>query len=108
MAGLGVLKGIYLGILGFPDFVPKAALWPAKGLFLLPLLFWLLALYCCLCVMMIKAHSINLHSPESIRQICESTLKEKQKSLLCAFVMLALGLIIAIFLIIFRLQTEDS
>jgi len=108
MTGLGVLKGIYLGILGFSDFVPKAASWTLKGLFILPLLFWLLALYCCLCVMMTKAHSINLHSPESIRQICELTLKEKQNYLLCAFVMLAVGLIIAIFLIIYRVQTAGS
>src|SRR6185295_1137852 len=45
MTALGVLQGIYLGILGFAEFIPKTlSLWQ-KCLFLVPLIIWLAALY---------------------------------------------------------------
>lgn len=105
MTGLGLLKGIYLGILGFADFVPATLPLPVKGLFILPLLFWLGALYCCLCVMMTKEYEVNLHSPDDIREKSQATLKSKQGSLVCAFWLLAIGLIAAMLLVIYRLQT---
>lgn len=104
MTGLGLLKAIYLGILGFAEFVPKTMPLPYKALFISPLLLWLCALYCCLCVMMTKEYKINLHSPDDIREKSQSQLKAKQKSLQLAFWLLAIGLITALWLMVFRLK----
>ncbi len=107
MTGLGVLKAIYLGILGFADLVPKTASLSLKSLFTLPLIFWLCALYCCLCVMMTKESQINLHSPDDIRQSAEQSLKSKQNSLKLAFWLLTIGLIFAIALAAFCPELQD-
>lgn len=101
MTGLGVLKAIYLGILGFADIVPKTASLGLKSLFTLPLIFWLGALYFCLCVMMTEESRINLYSPDNIRQNAECTLKSKQNSLKLAFWLLTIGLLLAISLAVF-------
>lgn len=101
MTGLGLLKGIYLGVLGFSDYVPKTMWLPYKSLFLLPFLFWLAALYCCLCVMMTTRYEINLHSPDDIRNKSESVLAAKQSNLRWAFWMFAVGLLTAILLMVF-------
>ncbi len=107
MTGLGVLKAIYLGILGFADLVPKTASLSLKSLFTLPLIFWLGALYCCLCVMMTKESQINLYSPDNIRQNAECTLKSKQNSLKLAFWLLTIGLIFAIALAAFCPELQN-
>lgn len=85
MTGLGLLKTIYLGILGFADFIPARLPQFYKSLFIVPLLFWLFALYHCLLVMMTKRLTINLHSPDNIRSQSGKILMEKQKSLQWAF-----------------------
>ena len=107
MTGLGVLKAIYLGILGFADLVPKTASLSLKSLFTLPLLLWLGALYFCLCVMMTKESQINLHSPDDIRQSAEQALKSKQNSLKLAFWLLTIGLLLAIALAAFCPELQD-
>ncbi len=107
MTGLGVLKAIYLGILGFADLFPKTASLELKSLFTLPLIFWLGALYCCLCVMITKESQINLYSPDNIRQNAECTLKSKQNSLKLAFWLLTIGLIFAIALAAFCPELQD-
>ncbi|MCP4613107.1 MAG: hypothetical protein GY845_30810 [Planctomycetes bacterium] len=101
MTSLGILNAIYLGILGFADLVPKTAPKTLKGLFVSPLIFWLIALYCCLCVMMTEKSQINLHSPDNIRQNTEDALKSKQFFLKLAFWLLTIGLILAIVLAAF-------
>ncbi len=103
ITGLGLLKAIYLGILGFADFIPEAMPLAQKSLFIIPLLFWLSALYYCLRVMMTRELNINLHSPDDIRNKSEIALKEKQKSLQLAFWMLTIGLIAALILLVIRL-----
>ncbi|MHC4559366.1 MAG: hypothetical protein ACYS80_18900 [Planctomycetota bacterium] len=107
MTGLGVLKAIYLGILGFADLVPKTASLSLKSLFTLPLLLWLGALYFCLCVMMTKESQINLHSPEDIRQSAKQALKSKQNYLKLAFWLLTIGLFLAIALASFYPELQD-
>ena len=102
MTGLGLLKGIYLGILAFADFIPKSLPLLLKGLFILPLLCWLTALYCSLQVMMTQRLDLHLHSPEEIRQKSAAVLVDKQRHLQYAFRALSLGLIVAFLLLAFR------
>lgn len=66
MTGLGFLQTIYLGILGFANFIPKEMPLLPKALFLAPLLLWLVALYCSMKVLMTKPYALNLHAPEEI------------------------------------------
>jgi hypothetical protein len=102
MTGLGLLKGIYLGILGFADYIPKTMPIYLKSLFIIPLIFWLVALYHCMQVLMTKRLYINIHSPDDIRQKSENVLLEKQASLHWAYGSLSLGIIAALLLLIFR------
>ena len=98
MTGLGLLKGIYLGILGFSDFIPKSLPPLQKSLFILPLLCWLAALYYSLQVMLTQYLDLYLHSPEDIRKKSEAVLVDKQQHLQYAFKALSLGLIVAFLL----------
>jgi hypothetical protein len=100
MTGLGLLKAIYLGILGFADLVPKDAQTVEKAVFVIPLLIWLYALYNCLYVMMTQKLNLNLHCPDDIRAESQAVLKEKQNALTWAFCLLALGLIAATVLLL--------
>jgi hypothetical protein len=97
-----MLSAVYLGILGFAKLVPETASFVQKAAFVTPLVFWLLALYFSLDVMMTKQLSINLHSPDDIRKQSEEILKEKQRHLYWAFGALAAGFAIALVLLIFR------
>lgn len=106
ITGLGLLKGIYLGILGFADYVPKEIPLSYKSLFIIPLFFWLIALYHSLEVMMTKRLDINLLSPDDIRQKSEKMLLEKHSSLQCSYWTLTIGVLIAILLLIFRQYFE--
>jgi len=98
MTGLGVLQGIYVAILGFGE-TAKNLTKTGALVAALPLVAWMAALCCCLCVMMTDAHQIHLHSPESIRAHHETVLRGKQKYLWYAFVGLAMGLLLAMVVI---------
>lgn len=106
MTGLGLLKGIFifLGILGFADYIPKTMPVMYKSLFLVPLLFLLISLYHCLKVMMTQQLDIYLRSPDDIRKKSQQVLKEKQNSLQYAFWNLAIGLVSMLILFIIRLK----
>ena len=103
MTGLGLLKAIYLGILGFADFIPKNLHIVYQILFIVPFVFWLTALYFSLIVMMTKKIELNLHSPDDIRKALRDVLLEKQKYVMWGFVMLTAGIVAALVLIVIRL-----
>jgi ABC-type amino acid transport system permease subunit len=102
--GLSVLEGIYVGMLGFADFIPANLAFGLNVLFFTPLLLWLFALYFCIVVVMTQRLEINLHSPSDIREKSTSLLLEKQRYLMWAFWLLAIGLLSAFGLLIFRLR----
>ena len=104
MTGLGLLKGIYLGILGFAEFIPKTLPVLLQGLFVVPLLLWLISLYSSLSVMMTEQLVVNLRSPDEIRNQSEQVLRDKQGALKSAFWWLTAGLLAAMLLMIFRLK----
>jgi hypothetical protein len=104
MTGLGALQGIYFGILGFAKFIPEyAAVW-VKALYAVPLLPWMIALYHCLKAMMTDMSRVNLNSPSDIREKYVEMIEEKQHLLEIAFWFMLVGLIVAIVLVIFRLN----
>ena len=102
LTALALLKAVYLGILGFADFVPKNAPAEAKALFTVPLLCWLAAIYFSVRVMMTKEYALQLRSPDDIREKSLEMLRSKQRDLLVAFWLLTAGLIAAIALVVFR------
>jgi len=102
LTALGVLQGIYLGMLGFAKFIPEALAIELKTLFFLPLLLWLASVYFCVGVLMTQKLAINLSSPTDIREQSTRHLLETQLLLKIAFWLLALGLLAAFGLIIFR------
>ena len=104
MTALGVLQGVYLGILGFSNFIPKTLPLAQKLLFALPLLVWLFALYNCVLVAMTEKLTVNLQSPSDIRDQSTRLLEEKQHYLEIAFWMFAVGLLAAFALLIYRLE----
>jgi hypothetical protein len=104
MMALGVLEGIYLGILGFAEFIPDGLALAQKVIFMTPLLLWLFALYFCIVVVMTQRLEVNLNSPSDIREKSTSLMLEKQRYLVWAFWLLALGLLAAFALLIFRLK----
>ena len=95
MTGLGVLQGIYIGILGFGE-TAKRLTWETGLFAALPLVAWMVALLFCLRVMMTSPGRICLHSPDSIRDDLEKMLREKQDQLRWAYRCLAIGLFLAI------------
>lgn len=102
MTGIGLLKGIYLAILGFTEFIPERFTFYQKGVFLLPILMWLLALYCFLRVMMPDRYDVNLFSPEDIRSNHGTILLRKHRYMYAGFWALSLGIIITLVLLIYR------
>ncbi len=100
--GLGLLKSIYLAILGFSGFMPSGGPFIIKSVYLLPLIIWLFALYLSLGVLLTKRGEINLFSPEEIREDYNKTLLYKQQKLKNSFRALSGGLILVILLMIFR------
>jgi hypothetical protein len=101
---IGVLQGIYLGVLGFAKFVPEALPLYQKALFIIPLIFWLVALYNCIDVALTKRIDVYMHSPEDIREKSLALAAEKQRSLQWAFWLLTLGLLAAFALLMYRLN----
>ena len=100
--GLGLLKSIYLAILGFSGFMPAGEPFFIKSVYLLPLIIWLFALYLGLGVLLTERSEINLFSPEEIREDYNKTLLYKQKKLMNSYWALSGGLILVILLMIFR------
>ncbi len=103
ITGLQVIVAIYLGILGFAQFVPETFSIIQKVLFVLPLVCWLIALYFCISVMMTSRIDVFLDSPSDIREQSSIILEEKQGHLLEAFGFLAAGLLLVVVLLILRL-----
>jgi len=104
MTALGVLQGIYLGILGFSKFIPESFPFLKKILFVAPLILWLIALYFCVEVAMTERLNIYLHSPTDIKEESISLMLEKQRYLEWAFRLLALGVLTAFGLLLYRLE----
>jgi len=104
ITGLELLQAVYLGILGFSNFIPETLPLSHKSLFIVPLLVWLIALYFSLEVMMTKRREINPYAPEAIAQKAEEILQEKQRQLQIAFWLLAVGLTLAMLLFALRLK----
>jgi hypothetical protein len=104
LTSLGLLEGIYLGMLGFAKFIPETLAIELKTLFFLPLLLWLTSIYFCVTVLMTEKLEINLNSPTDICEQSTRHLLEKQRLLKIAFGLLALGLGAAFSLIILRLK----
>ena len=106
LTGLGLMQGIYLGMMGFSGFIPKTMPFRHKAFFIIPLLAWLGSIYFSLRVMKTQRLKINLHDPDDIREKSEQVLTDKQRSLNWSFWMLALGLIAAFLLITWRLRIQ--
>ena len=106
ISALGVIKAIYLGILGFAEFIPEDWQVWAKGAFILPLLLWLIALYLCVQVVITRKLTIYLHAPENIKQTSEKLIMEKQKYLEWGYWLMAAGLVLAFGLLIVRMQVS--
>lgn len=95
---------MYLGLLGFGDLVPSSFPLPLKLLFLLPLACWFLAFYLCLLVLLTRQLSFHPNAPEEIRQVHEHLLVRRQRLLMAAFVVMAVGLVSACALVFYRLS----
>lgn len=104
LTGLNLMAGVYLGILGFADYLPKSASLGAKSLFLLPLALWLVAVYHALQVLLTRPLRINLNSPDDIRENMQELLLEKQSQAQWAFYLLSAGLFGALLLFFLRPQ----
>ncbi len=102
MTALAFVKAVYLGILGFADFVPKTAPPGATAFFTLPLLCWLAAIYFCVRVMMTKEYALQLRSPDDIREKSLDMLRTKQRDLKQAFWLLTAGLLLTVVLVVIR------
>jgi hypothetical protein len=104
LSALGVLQGIYLGILGFSEFIPKELPLYTKALFITPAAPWTFALFLCLKVTMTELAQLNIFSPSEIRAEATRSLEEKQRQLQTAFALMLAGLLAAFALILFRLK----
>ena len=104
MTGAGVVQGIYLGILGLTDYIPKTMPLPQKSLFIVPLALMLISLYYALQTMMTEEFEVNLRSPDDIRQLSEHILHEKQQQLRTSFWAFAIGIVAAIVLFLLRVE----
>jgi len=103
ITALGVIQAIYLGILGFSDFIPTDSSITLKMLFFIPLFLWLISLYCCIGVVLTGKLNIFLHSPEDIREKSNQFTLKKQRQLRWGFVFLAAGLVTSFGLFLVRL-----
>ena len=101
--GLGLTQGIYIGILGFADFVPKNAEIAVKSLFIFPLLFWLAGLFFSLGALMTERFDINPRSPEQIKRTVTEIAARKQKNVKTAYWLSGVGAVLAVLLILFHM-----
>lgn len=102
MTGLGAMQTIYIGVLGFADFIPKTMDAPLKWTFALPPIPWLIALYLCLKVLKTEGMEVRLKSPNEIRDRLQQLVRDKQHDLDVAFWLLLAGLVTAVGLLIWR------
>ncbi len=102
MTGLGAMQTIYIGVLGFADFIPKTMDVPLKWFFALPPIPWLIALYLCLKVLKTEGMEVRLKSPNEIRDRLQQLVRDKQHDLDVAFRLLLAGLVTAVVLLVWR------
>lgn len=100
---IGMMEAIYLGILGFRDFIPTTMPFLQQIVFALPLLIWLAAIYCCIGVVRTHKLTIYLYSPEDIKQKFPAFVLAKQRQLQWGFWLLVTGLLATFGLIFMRL-----
>lgn len=102
MTGLGAMQTIYIGVLGFADFIPKTMDAPLKWAFALPPIPWLIALYLCLKVLKTEGMEVRLKSPNEIRDRLQQLVRDKQHDQDVAFWLLLVGLVTAVGLLVWR------
>lgn len=102
MTGLGAMQTIYIGVLGFADFIPKTMDVPLKWFFAVPPVPWLVALYLCLKVLKTEGMEVRLKAPNEIRDRLQQLVRDKQHDLDVAFWLLLAGLVTAVLLLIWR------
>jgi len=101
---VGLLKGIYIGIIGFADFIPKTFPLMYKFLYLLPLLFWLVALHSYGYVLSTRKVQFNIHNPGEIKDIYFQILAQKQQSFNIGLWLQSIGIVVLLFLMIIRFR----
>ena len=104
LTALGLLEAIYLGIIGFANFLPETCPVTTQMLFFTPLLLWLLSIYFCVRVLLTKEFNILLHAPREMKALSNKILHERQFYLKLAFAILALGLVVAFALLMARFK----
>ncbi len=102
MTGLGLFKGIYLGIVGFAEFIPKTIPVYMKCIYMTPMVFWMAGAWLCLRVLMTRDRKMLSHSPDDIRRAMEQIMNEKQGQLEWAFGAAVCGMVFAMILVILR------
>jgi hypothetical protein len=102
MTGLSAMQTIYIGVLGFADFIPKEMALQLKWFFALPPILWLIALYLCLKVLKTEGMELRLKAPNEIRDRLTAMVREKQHDLDIAFWLLLAGLVSAVLLLVWR------
>ena len=93
---------IYIGLLGFADFIPKEMVLPLKWFFAAPPMLWLIALYLCLKVLKTEGMEVRLKAPNEIRDRLQELVRDKQHDLDVAFWLLLAGLLAAVLLLVWR------
>ena len=102
LTGLNILQGVYAGIIGFTKYIPEDLDIALKSLFFIPFIFWVIALYFYLKVFFTKKYTLNLFSPEEIKQKYHSICKDKQRSLIIGYWLQGIGIIAFFILLIIR------
>ncbi len=104
MKAVSLVEGIYLGILGFSNFLPADLhLYPLRMIaYFIPAILWLAAIYFCMGVLMTKAWKVNLNSPDDIEEKYGVMLKQKQGDLKLAFLLFSAGLVVALVMLLIR------
>ncbi|MBA3322348.1 MAG: hypothetical protein H0T45_13015 [Pyrinomonadaceae bacterium] len=104
LKALGLLQTVYLGILGFAEFIPEDMEIRNKALFVIPIVPWIIATYYGLRVMKTEIVKLNLRSPSDIRERATELLEAKQRHLEVAFALLIAGIIFAFVMVVFRVR----
>ena len=101
---VGLLKGIYIGIIGFADYIPKDFPLIYKSLYLLPLLFWLVALHYYVSVLSTREVRFNMYNPEEIKKNYFEILSRKQRSFTVGVWLQSIGIVVLMALMIVRFR----
>jgi hypothetical protein len=102
MTGLGAMQAIYIGVLGFADFIPKEMQLHTKWFFAAPPILWMMALYLCLKVLKTEGMEVRLKAPNEIRDRLQELVRDKQHDLDIAFWLFLAGLLSAVLLLVWR------